>query len=121
MKADVFEYLDHCETGQYDIIVLDPPAFTKSRKTIHQAYAGYKRINYQAMKLLQNGGYLITCSCSRFMEIDNFEKMLREAAQEAGVTLKQVSVTQQNHDHPILWTMEETSYLKFYIFQIIEA
>lgn len=121
VKADVFEYLDRCAMGQYDIIVLDPPAFTKSRKTIHQAYAGYKRINYQAMKLLQNGGYLITCSCSRFMEIDNFEKMLREAAQEAGVTLKQVSVTQQNHDHPILWTMEETSYLKFYIFQIIEA
>ena len=121
VKADVFEYLDQCTIGQYDIIVLDPPAFTKSRKTIHQAYAGYKRINYQAMKLLQNGGYLITCSCSRFMEIDNFEKMLREAAQEAGVTLKQVSVTQQNHDHPILWTMEETSYLKFYIFQIVQA
>ena len=121
VKADVFEYLDQCKIGQYDIIVLDPPAFTKSRKTIHQAYAGYKRINYQAMKLLQNGGYLITCSCSRFMEIDNFEKMLREAAQEAGVTLKQVSVTQQNHDHPILWTMEETSYLKFYIFQIVQA
>ena len=73
------------------------------------------------MKLLRNGGYLITCSCSRFMEIDLFEKMLREAAHEADVVLKQVSVTQQNHDHPILWTMEETSYLKFYIFQIIPA
>lgn len=121
VQADVFAYLDQCEAGQYDIIVLDPPAFTKSRKTIRQAYNGYKRINYQAMKLLRNGGYLITCSCSRFMEIDLFEKMLREAAHEADVVLKQVSVTQQNHDHPILWTMEETSYLKFYIFQIIPA
>lgn len=119
IKADVFDYLDECEKGIYDIIVLDPPAFTKSRRTINNAYNGYKRINMQAMKLLRNGGYLITCSCSRFMETDNFEKMLRESAHETGVTLKQVSVTQQNHDHPILWTMEETSYLKFYIFQII--
>lgn len=119
VKADVFKYLDECESGRYDIIVLDPPAFTKSRKTIDHAYSGYKKINMKAMKLLGRGGYLITCSCSRFMGIDNFEKMLREAAYECGVTLKQVSVTQQNHDHPILWTMEETSYLKFYIFQII--
>lgn len=118
-KADVFDYLDTCKENQFDIIVLDPPAFTKSRKTINKAYNGYKRINKQAMHLLKRGGYLITCSCSRFMETDNFEKMLRESAQEAGVTLKQVSVTQQNHDHPILWTMEETSYLKFYIFQVI--
>lgn len=119
VKADVFKYLDECQKGTFDIIVLDPPAFTKSRKTINQAYNGYKRINMQAMNLLEKGGYLITCSCSRFMETDNFEKMLREAAVEANVTLKQVSVTQQNHDHPILWTMEETSYLKFYIFQIV--
>lgn len=118
-KADVFKYLDECEKGSFDIIVLDPPAFTKSRRTVHQAYNGYKRINMKAMELLGRGGYLITCSCSRFMESDNFENMLREAALETGVTLKQVSVTQQNHDHPILWTMEETSYLKFYIFQII--
>lgn len=119
VKADVFDYLEKGTPGEFDIIVLDPPAFTKSRRTIDHAYNGYKKINKQAMKLLGRGGYLITCSCSRFMEIDNFEKMLRESAQEAGVTLKQVSVTQQNHDHPILWTMEETSYLKFYIFQII--
>lgn len=119
VQDDVFDYLEKCEPGAFDIIVLDPPAFTKSRKTIMQAYNGYKNINLKAMKLLANGGYLITCSCSRFMETANFEKMLREAAMEAGVTLKQVSVTQQNHDHPILWTMEETSYLKFYIFQII--
>lgn len=119
VKDDVFDYLDKCQVGAFDIIVLDPPAFTKSRRTIDHAYNGYKRINMQAMKLLGKGGYLITCSCSRFMETANFEKMLREAAHEVGVTLKQVSVTQQNHDHPILWTMEETSYLKFYIFQII--
>lgn len=119
IQDDVFDFLDKVKPNTYDIIVLDPPAFTKSRRTINKAYNGYKRINMQAMKLLRNGGYLITCSCSRFMEIDNFERMLREAASEANVTLKQVSITQQNHDHPILWTMEETSYLKFYIFQII--
>lgn len=119
VKADVFDYLKECEKGKFDIIVLDPPAFTKSRRTIDHAYNGYKNINMMAMKLLNKGGYLITCSCSRFMETANFEKMLREASHETGVTLKQVSVTQQNHDHPILWTMEETSYLKFYIFQII--
>ena len=107
------------EGRQYDVVILDPPAFTKSRRTVQKAYNGYKRINKQAMKVLKNGGYLISCSCSRFMETANFEKMLREAASEAGVILKQVSVTQQNADHPILWTMEETSYLKFYIFQII--
>lgn len=118
VKADVFDYLDQLKEGEFDIIVLDPPAFTKSRRTILKAYNGYKRINKQAMSVLKNGGYLLTCSCSRFMETDNFEKMLREAAQEANVMLKQVSVTQQNADHPILWKMEETSYLKFYIFQI---
>lgn len=119
IKDDVFDYLDKCQVGQFDIIVLDPPAFTKSRRTVDHAYNGYKKINMKAMKLLGKGGYLITCSCSRFMETANFEKMLREAAKEVGITLKQVSVTQQNHDHPILWTMEETSYLKFYVFQII--
>jgi len=119
VKADVFKYLDECKKGQFDIIVLDPPAFTKSRKTVANAYGGYKRINIQAMRLLNRGGYLITATCSRYMEISDFEKMLRESAAEAGVTLKQVSVTQQNADHPILWTMDETSYLKFYIFQLV--
>lgn len=118
-QADVFEYLEECKQGQYDIIVLDPPAFTKSRRTIDHAYNGYKKINKRAMSIIEKGGYLITCSCSRYMESDNFEKMLRESAQETGVTLRQVSVTQQSYDHPILWTMEKTSYLKFYIFQII--
>lgn len=119
VKADVFKYLDECKKGQFDIIVLDPPAFTKSRKTVASAYGGYKRINIQAMRLLNKGGYLITATCSRYMEIADFEKMLRESAMEAGVTLRQVSVTQQNADHPILWSMDETSYLKFYIFQLM--
>ena len=119
VKADVFKYLDTLKKGEFDIIILDPPAFTKSRRTVMNAYNGYKHINKRAMEVLNRGGYLITATCSRFMEIDNFEKMLREAALEAGVTLRQVSVTQQNADHPILWSMDETSYLKFYIFQLV--
>lgn len=118
-QADVFDYLDTAKRGEYDMIILDPPAFTKSRRTVDHAYNGYKEINLKAMKLLEDGGYLVTCSCSRFMEIENFEKMLKEAAKEAGIYLKQISVTQQNFDHPVLWTMNETSYLKFYIFQIV--
>ncbi|MBQ9825469.1 MAG: class I SAM-dependent rRNA methyltransferase [Solobacterium sp.] len=118
VQADVFEYLDTLEKGQFDFIILDPPAFTKSRKTVYKAYNGYKRINAQAMRALKGGGWLATCSCSRYMETGLFEQMLKEAAFEAGVILRQVSVTQQNADHPILWLMEETSYLKFYIFQI---
>lgn len=119
VQADVFEYLDTLEKGQFDFIILDPPAFTKSRKTVYKAYNGYKRINAQAMRALKGGGWLATCSCSRYMETGLFEQMLKEAAFEAGVILRQVSVTQQNADHPILWLMEETSYLKFYIFQIV--
>ncbi|HBG85885.1 MAG TPA: rRNA large subunit methyltransferase I [Erysipelotrichaceae bacterium] len=119
VQADVFDFLDTIKENQYDIIVLDPPAFTKNRRTIDHAYKGYLEINKKAMNVLRHGGYLISCSCSRFMEREMYEKMLRQAASETGVTLKQVSVTQQNHDHPILWGMAETSYLKFYIFQII--
>ncbi len=119
VQADVFVYLDTLKEHEFDIIVLDPPAFTKSKRTVMKAYNGYKRINKQAMHVLRGGGYLITCSCSRYMETDLFEKMLREAAMEEKVVLKQVSVTQQNSDHPILWTMKETSYLKFFIFQIL--
>ncbi len=120
VQADVFDYLDTLQPNQFDIIILDPPAFTKSRRTVNKAYNGYKRINMQAMQVLRNGGYLVTCSCSRYMETALFEQMLKEAAGEVGVKLKQISVTQQNADHPILWMMDETSYLKFYIFQIVE-
>lgn len=120
VQADVFEYLDEIQNGQFDLIILDPPAFTKSKSTVKQAYYGYKRINVQAMQKLNHGGYLATCSCSRYMETSLFEQMLKESSKEAHVLLKQVSVTQQNHDHPILWSMEETSYLKFFIFQIVK-
>jgi len=119
VQADVFDYLENLKDNEFDIIVLDPPAFTKSRKTVNSAYYGYKNINMKAMNVLCNGGYLITCSCSRFMETKLFEQMLLESAKECGVTLRQISVTQQNPDHPILWTMDETSYLKYFIFQIL--
>ena len=119
VQADVFDYLEQLKVNEFDIIVLDPPAFTKSRKTVNSAYYGYKNINMKAMNVLRNGGYLITCSCSRFMETKLFEQMLLESAKGCGVTLRQISVTQQNPDHPILWTMDETSYLKYFIFQIL--
>ena len=119
VQADVFEYLDALKQGIYDLIILDPPAFTKSRRTAKRAYNGYKHINRRAMELLKNGGYLATCSCSRYMETALFEDMLRESAEEAGVLLRQASVTQQNADHPIVWGTDDTSYLKFYIFQIL--
>lgn len=116
--ADVFEYLDTVNKKDYDLIILDPPAFTKSRSTVAHAYNGYLDINLKAMKLLGKGGYLATCSCSHFMPHELFEKMLKEAAFKANVQLKQVSVSQQDKDHPILWNVPETDYLKFYIFQI---
>jgi 23S rRNA (cytosine1962-C5)-methyltransferase len=122
VTADVFELLPRLaedKKNPYDFIILDPPAFTKSRKTIKNAEGGYKEINYRAMKLLPRGGYLATCSCSHFMSNDLFIKMLKNAASEANVQLKQVEVRQQCADHPILWNVPETDYLKFYIFQVI--
>ncbi|MDO4500854.1 MAG: class I SAM-dependent rRNA methyltransferase [Erysipelotrichaceae bacterium] len=120
VKADVFDYLDkEVKKRQYDMIILDPPAFTKSRSTIMAAFNGYKRINSRAMQLLGKGGYLVTCSCSHFMNEDLFVKMLLEAANENNVTLKQISYTQQGKDHPILLSSNQTDYLKFYMFQIM--
>ena len=104
---------------KYDFIILDPPAFTKSRRTIHNAMSGYKEINYRAMKLLPRGGYLATCSCSHFASEALFVKMLRDAARDAGVQLRQIEARQQCADHPILWGVEETNYLKFFIFQVV--
>ena len=119
VQADIFDYLKTCAPGSFDLIILDPPAFTKSRRTVDHAYHGYQQINLDAMNLLkENHGYLATCSCSRYMETALFETMLKETAAKAGVILKQISVSQQNADHPVLWTMDETSYLKFYLFQI---
>ena len=118
--ANVFELLPALAGGEkrYDFIILDPPAFTKSRKTIHNAMKGYKEINYRAMKLLPRGGYLATCSCSHFAYEDLFLKMLRSAAADAGVQLRQIEARQQCADHPILWGVPETNYLKFYLFQV---
>lgn len=119
VAADVFELLPTLEQGAYDFIILDPPAFTKSRKTLHNALRGYKEINYRAMKLLPRGGYLATCSCSYFATEEEFCKMLVSAAKDAGVQLRQIEARQQSPDHPILWGVGETSYLKFYLFQVV--
>ena len=107
------------EPKRYDFIILDPPAFTKSRKTVANAISGYKEINYRAMKLLPRGGYLATCSCSHFATEEKFAAMLRSAARDAGVQLRQIEARQQACDHPILWGVEETNYLKFYLFQVV--
>ena len=121
MAANVFDLLPQLEKQprKYDFIILDPPAFTKSRKTVASAMTGYKEINYRAMKLLPRGGYLATCSCSHFATEELFIKMLRSAARDAGVQLRQIEARQQCADHPILWGVEETNYLKFFIFQVI--
>ena len=119
--ANVFDLLPELEKQpkQYDFIILDPPAFTKSRKTIESAMTGYKEINYRAMRLLPRGGYLATCSCSHFATEELFLKTLRSAAKDAGVQLRQIEARQQCCDHPILWGVEETNYLKFYLFQVV--
>ena len=122
VTADVFELLTSmAESGicDYDFIILDPPAFTKSRDTLKNAIRGYKEINLKAMKLLPRGGYLATCSCSHFMTETYFKQMLHNAAEDAGVGLRQIEARQQAPDHPILWNVPETDYLKFFIFQIV--
>ena len=120
--ANVFELLTRLyeeKNSPYDYIILDPPAFTKSSASLKNAERGYKEINMKAMKLLPRGGYLATCSCSHFMTDELFRKMLRSAAADAGVSLRQIEARQQSPDHPILWNVPETDYLKFYIFQIV--
>ena len=121
VAANVFDLLPQLEQQpkRYDFIILDPPAFTKSRKTTQRAMTGYKEINYRAMRLLPRGGYLATCSCSHFATEELFLKMLRSAAKGAGVQLRQIEARQQCCDHPILWGVEETNYLKFYLFQVV--
>ena len=121
LAADVFDLLPKIleEGAHYDIVILDPPAFTKSRRTVRSAERGYKEINYRAMRLLPRGGYLATASCSHFMENELFVKMLHSAARDANVKLREVEVRKQAPDHPILWNVPETEYLKFYIFQIV--
>lgn len=122
LTADVFDLLPRLEReggAPYDLIILDPPAFTKSRRTVRDAARGYKEINYRAMKVLPRGGYLATASCSHFMEREDFVRLLRSAAADAQVDLKLIEARSQAPDHPVLWSVPETDYLKFYLFQIV--
>ena len=122
LQANVFDLLSDLfnkHSREYDFIILDPPAFTKSGSTVKNAIRGYKEINLKAMKLLPRGGYLATCSCSHFMKEELFVKMLQDAAHDSNVSLRQIEARQQSPDHPILWQVPETNYLKFYIFQVV--
>ncbi len=118
--ADVFELLPELERAgeKYDVVILDPPAFTKSRSSVKNAVKGYREINLRGLKLVGDGGFLVTCSCSHFMEPELFSKTLREAAAGAHKRLRQVEFRTQACDHPILWAADQTYYLKFYIFQV---
>ena len=120
--ADVFELLPQLEQRgeSYDVVILDPPAFTKSKNSIRQAVKGYREINLRGMKLVRNGGFLATCSCSHFMDPELFKKTLAEAARGARKRLRQIEFRTQACDHPILWAAEQSYYLKFYIFQVCE-
>lgn len=119
---DVFGLLPELvEEGRlFDVVILDPPAFTKSRNSVKNAVKGYREINIKGMKLVKDGGYLATCSCSHFMEQELFAKTIAEAARSAHKRLKQVEFRTQSPDHPILWAADESYYLKFYIFQVCE-
>lgn len=119
-QGDVFEILPQLrqEHAQFDFIILDPPAFTKSRKTFHNAKGGYKQINKEAMRLLGRGGYLASASCSHFMPRDEFRNMLSEAAAEAGVSIRIIEERHAAPDHPVLPNVPETEYLKFFMVQI---
>ena len=119
--ADVFDLLPDLEKKgeKFDVVILDPPAFTKSRNSIKNATKGYREINMRGLKLVKDGGFLATCSCSHFATAEKFEAMLRSAAHDAGVQLRQIESRQQSCDHPILWGVDETDYLKFYLFQVV--
>lgn len=118
--ADVFEYLPGLEKEgkKFDLVVLDPPAFTKSRNSIKNAVKGYREINIRGLKLVKDGGYLATCSCSHFMDYERFTETIQQAARSAHKRLRQVEFRTQAPDHPILWAADESYYLKFYIFQV---
>ncbi len=120
--ADVFDLLPELEKQgeKYDVVILDPPAFTKSRASIKKAVTGYREINIRGMKLVKNGGLLATCSCSHFMDEELFAKTIKEAARSAHKQLRQIEFRQQAADHPILWSNDASYYLKFYIFQVCD-
>lgn len=120
---DVFDFLPELEAqGElFDMVILDPPAFTKSRASIKNAIKGYREINMRGMKLVKDGGYLATCSCSHFMDYDTFTKTIGQAAKLVHKRLRQVEFRTQAADHPILWNGDKNSYyLKFYIFQVVD-
>ncbi len=120
--ADVFELLPALDDAgeKYGLVILDPPAFTKSRNSVKNAVKGYREINLRGMRLVEDGGFLATCSCSHFMEPELFARTIREAARGAHKRLRQVYFSTQCCDHPILWAAEESYYLKFYIFQVCD-
>ena len=119
---DVFDLLPRLEQegSQFDVVILDPPAFTKSRSSIKNAVRGYREINLRGMKLVKDNGYLATCSCSHFMDAELFAKTIGQAAAGAHKRLRQVEFRTQAPDHPILWASDASYYLKFYIFQVCE-
>ena len=119
---DVFELLPELEKKgeKYDVVILDPPAFTKSRSSIKNAVKGYREINLRAMKLVKDGGFLATCSCSHFMSYELFTETIGQAARNVHKRLRQVEFRTQAPDHPILWAADESYYLKFYIFQVVD-
>lgn len=119
---DAFEALKdfNYEHRKFDVVICDPPAFTKARETIEHAKKGYKKINFRAMSLVKDGGFFVTASCSHFMDPENFKDAIAQAARDAKITLRQVEFKTQAPDHPILWNDDESYYLKFYIFQVID-
>jgi 23S rRNA (cytosine1962-C5)-methyltransferase len=119
---DVFDFLPELEEKNetFDVVILDPPAFTKSRSSIKNAIKGYREINMRGLKLVKDGGYLATCTCSHFMDEENFKKAIAQAAKSVHKRLRQVECRQQSPDHPILWGDENSSYLKFLIFQVVD-
>ena len=121
--ADVFDRLPELEEAgeKFDVVILDPPAFTKSRNSVKNAVKGYREINLRAMKIVKDGGFLATCSCSHFMDYELFTKTIGQAAANVHKVLRQVEFRTQAPDHPILWEAGESYYLKFYIFQVIEG
>ncbi len=120
--ADVFELLPELQAQgeRFDVVILDPPAFAKSRNSVKNAVKGYREINLRGLRLVRDGGFFATCSCSHFMEQELFAKTIREAAAGARRRLRQVEFRTQGPDHPILWAAEESYYLKFYVFQVCE-
>ena len=120
--ADVFDLLPDLEKKgeKFDVVILDPPAFTKSRNSIKNATKGYREINMRGLKLVKDGGFLATCSCSHFMSYELFTQTIAQAAKSVHKRIRQVEYRTQAPDHPILWAADESYYLKFYIFQVCE-